>query len=217
MADQGITPVFLGGLFHLVLKDDKLGPNEAARCAWLWEQIQAWYQAEKVSDRLHALVVTMIKPKKGPIELTGSGAQIRCLGPFGLRLVNGWDLADMDFEMMGAKICMRHLARCYDFLSVEARQGEETLLQHALAYHHNLQGLHSMNPTRWQIRPKLHLFLELAAEPGPPSASWNYREESYGGSVSKQSHQKGGVGTPLAMSRSCLTKLCVKEGVPRLV
>ena len=32
-----------------------------------------------------------------------------------------------------------------------------------------------------KIRPKVHMFLELSAEPGPPSSSWNYREESFGG------------------------------------
>ena len=217
VADQGITPVFLGGLFHLVLCDPNCGPSAEARCNWLWERIQQYYQDEKVEDRLYNLTTTMIKPKKGSIELTGSAAQVRRLVPFGLRLVNTWEIAELDAEKLGAKTCMKHLAKCYDFLSENAPQGTETLLQHALAYHHNLQGLHGKNPQRWQMRPKLHLFLELAAEPGPPSASWNYREESYGGSVSRQSHIKGGMGNPLAMSRSCLIKFCIKEGVPRLV
>ena len=32
-------------------------------------------------------------------------------------------------------------------------------------------------------------WIELAAEPGTPSSSWSYREEYFGGSVSKQSHR----------------------------
>ena len=164
-------------------------------------------------DRLHNLVVTMIKPKKGNIELSGSAAQIRALVPFALQYVNSWGPEELDRERLGARLCMRHLARCYDFLSA-AVEGEDTLLQHALAYHQNLQGLHGLNPTRWQIRPKLHLFLELAAEPGTPSSSWNYREESYGGSVARQSHRRGGSATPLAMSRTTLTKFCANEALP---
>ena len=216
VADQGITPVFLGGLFHVVLCDRRLGANEEERCAWLWASIQEYYRAENVADRLHYLVKTMIKPKKGSIEMAGSGAQIRSLVTFALRTVNGWEPADLDAELIGARACMRHLAKCYSFLSAAAHEGEETFLQHALAFHHNLQGLHSKNPGRWQMRPKLHLLLELAAEGGPPSSSWNYREESFGGSVSRQSHHKGGMGTPLAMSRSALTKFCAKEALPRL-
>ena len=45
----------------------------------------------------------MIKPKKGSIELSGSGAQIRCLVPFGLRLVNGWEPAEMTVEKVGGQ------------------------------------------------------------------------------------------------------------------
>ena len=33
VADQGVTPVFLGGLFHHFLSSRENGPNEDARCA----------------------------------------------------------------------------------------------------------------------------------------------------------------------------------------
>ena len=215
IADQGITPVFLGGLFHLVLTDRQVGPNEQVRCGWLWGQIQDFYHRTAVVDRLHDLTVTMIKPKKGSISLTGSAAQIRALVPYGVELVDSWE--DLSLERAAAKTCMHHLSTCYSFLSSNVRQEEGDLLTNALAFQRNLQGLFLTNPKRWQIRPKLHLFLELAAQGGQPSASWNYREESFGGSASKQSHRKGGWTTALAMSRSCLTKFCVREKLPRLV
>ena len=213
--DQGIAPVFLGGLCHLMLQDKAIGRNVEERCRWLWEQIQAFYGRVGTVDRLHDLTVTMIKPKKGSIELGGSAAQIRALIPWGKELVDSWE--DPDYERCAAKTCMNHLAACYDCLSAAGRQEEGTLLNNALGFQRNLQALFLLDPKRWQIRPKLHLFLELAAEGGQPSASWNYREESFGGSVSKQSHRWGGWKTALSMSRSCLTKFCSKESVPRLV
>ena len=216
VADQGISPVFLGGLFHLILEDRLLGANVEARCNWLWRQIQTYYVDNAVTDRLFNLVPTMIKPKKGSIELAGSAAQIRHLIPFGLQLVNSWGPDAMDQERLIVRVCMRHLKRCYDFLS-NTVEGHDSLLQNALAYCHNLQGLHAIDPKRWQMRPKLHLFLELAAEPGTPSSSWNYREESFGGSVSRQSHRRGGIASPLALSRATLTKFCAKEALPRFV
>ena len=111
-ADQGVTPVFLGGLFHMFLSNRVHGNNEEARCARLWAMIQAFYSREHTPDRLHNLTVTMVKPKKGPIELNGSGAQVRCLIPFAEELVNAW-VEPLDVEAFTARSCMRHLARCY--------------------------------------------------------------------------------------------------------
>ena len=212
--DQGVAPVFLGGLFDLLLSDRHLGPNRDERCRWLWTEIQTYYAEHAVTDRLYNLVPTMVKPKKGSIELSGSAAQIRHLVPFGLRVVNAWGPEELDQEKAIVRACMRHLNRCYEFLSADV-EGEDTLLQNALAFCHNLKGLHAIDEKRWQMRPKLHLFLELAAEPGPPSSSWNYREENFGGSVSRQSHRRGGSASPLALSRSTLAKFCAKEELPR--
>ena len=215
-ADQGITAVFLGGLFHWVLCQRAYGPNEEARCAQLWMDIQDFYNREHTADRLHNLTVTMIKPKKGSIELTGSGAQIRSLVPFGRLLVDGWP-EPLEPETAAARSSMRHLSRCYEFLRSDMPPQPDSLLDNALAFHAAVLVLHALNEKRWQIRPKLHMFLELCAERGPPSCSWNYREESFGGSVSHQGHRRGGFSTPLAMSRGVLTKFCAKEGLPRLL
>ena len=217
VCDLGVSPVFLGGLFHLLLSDKGLGHNAEERCANLWASIQDFYRRSGTVDKLHNLVVTMIKPKKGSIELSGSGAQIRALIPFGLELVNAWTDEDLDRERLGARAAMRSLAAtCYSYLSLE-QPAQGTLLQHALAFQANLQGLHAISQRRWQLRPKLHMFLELAAEGANPSSSWNYREESFGGSVSKQAHVKGGITSPLAMSKSMLTKFCSKESLPKIV
>ena len=198
IADQGITPVFLGGLMHLMLSDAGIGRNVEQRCRWLWGQIQVFYRRHGTVDRLHDLTVTMIKPKKGSIELSGSGAQIRALVPFGLGL--RWMLRDW-------------LQNSACSISPGATHFWAPMLMRAKGLFWRMP----WNPKRWQIRPKLHLFLELAFEGGPPSASWNYREESYGGSVSRQAHRRGGGKSPLAMSRSALTKFCAKEHLPRLV
>ena len=216
IADQGVAPVFMGGLFHLFLADPAQGANENARLVALWGLIQAFYEREGVQDRLYSLTKTMVKPKKGSIELSGSGAQIRALIPFCLQLVNTWELP-LDLERFSARAAMRHLSRCYSFLPAEdVPPGPGSLIDSALAYHTSVRALHEIHPKRWQLRPKLHLFMELCLEPGPPSSSWNYREESYGGSVSRQAHHRGGLATLLSMSRSTLAKFCAKEALPRL-
>ena len=214
-ADQGVTAVFLGGLFHMFLCDPTYGRNEDMRCATLWHDIQEFYAEHRTKDRLYNLTVSMVKPKKGAIELSGSGAQVRALVPFAKHLVDSWP-EPLGPEAFAARTCMRHLARCYEFLQPTLADQPDTLLDNGLAFHASLLVLHGMNGKRWQVRPKLHMFLELCMEGGPPSCSWNYREESFGGSVSHQAHRRGGISTPLAMSRSVLTKFCSKEALPVL-
>ena len=215
-ADQGVTAVFLGGLFHMFLSDRTYGNNEEDRCARLWASIQDFYNREQTPDRLHNLTVTMVKPKRGAIELSGSGAQVRSLVPFAKEMVDGW-AEPLDVEAFTARSCMRHLARCYFFLQHNLQPQADSLLDNALAFHAGLLVLHGLHAKRWQLRPKLHMFLELCSEQGPPSSSWNYREESFGGSVSHQAHRRGGFSTPLGMSRGVLTKFCAKESLPRLL
>ena len=219
IADQGITPVFLGGLFDLFLVDKTFGRNRELRCERLWRAIRAFYIRTGTVDRLNRLTTTMVKPKKGSIELCGSGAEVRALVPFGLELVNTWAQNELDVERLGAKVCMQKLSACYAWLSPEESGAHHmgSLLENALAFHQNLQALHALSSKRWQLRPKLHLFLELSAEGATPSSSWNYREESFGGSLGRQAHVAGGVTGPLSMSRSMLTKFCCKESLPKLV
>ena len=217
VCDQGIAPVYLGGLFHLVLSDKTVGQNVEQRCEWLWRQVQNFYTLHATKDKLHNLTVKMIKPKKGSIELSGNAAQVRALIPFGLELVESWPEESLTLEHVGAKQGMKQLSTCYAFLSSEeAGLQSGTLLGHALAFQRTVQNLHGLHPKRWQVRPKLHLFLELAAEGGCPSSSWNYREESFGGSLARQAHVKGGFTSPLAMSTSMLAKFCAKESLPKL-
>ena len=84
------TAVYLGGLFDLVLHDRAYGPNMEARLGQLWAEIQAYYARANTADRLNNLTLGMIRPKKGNIELGGSGAEVRVLVPFAEEMVNGW-------------------------------------------------------------------------------------------------------------------------------
>ena len=215
VVDQGISPVYLGGLFHMVLHNRAYGANIDARLGRLWAEIQDYYNRSNTADRLNNLTLTMIKPKKGSIEMSGSGAKIRALIPFADEMVNSW-VDPLSPEVFVAKAGMMHLSRCYFFLNGSLQPQVDSLLDNALAIHSSLLTFHTMNKVRWQLRPKLHMFMEMCFEGGTPSSSWNYREESFGGSVSRQSHRRGGLASPLAMSRSTFTKFCCKENRPRL-
>ena len=207
--------MYLGGLFSLVLSDRELGPNKESRCAWLWPQIQSYYETSGSEDRLHDLTVSMIQPRKKSIELSGNGAQIRKLIPFAKLLVESWGTPS-DLERFAAQTGMKQLARCYEFLGLQLGEKADTLKRNALAFHATVQGLHTLDPARWQLRPKMHMFLELCCEEGSPASSWNYRDESFGGSLARQGHHRGGFSSPLSMSKTMLIKFCAKEALPKL-
>ena len=114
VADQGVTAVYLGGLFDLVLNNRAYGPNKEARLAQLWAELQAYYHRAQTADRLNTLTLTMIKPKKGSIELSASGAEVRAIVPFAEEMVNMWP-EPLSAEALAARAGMRHLSRCYFF------------------------------------------------------------------------------------------------------
>ena len=67
------------------------------------------------------------------MQLSGSGAQIRCLIPFGKLVVDGWEEA-VGPEAFAARAAMRHLSR-YFFLSGDMQPHDDSLLDNALAFH----------------------------------------------------------------------------------
>ena len=75
--------------------------------------------------------------------------------------------------------------------------------------------LASRNPDRYSIRPKLHLFLEMAIEGHCPSLSWCYRED-FGGSLAHLAVRRGGRDTTHACSANILDHFRLHWDVPAL-
>ena len=216
--DKGIAAFFLGSLFDLVVSFKDWGPNIDARCSMLWHRVQVFYRQHKVADRLNILKPSMFREKASTPELSAGAAEVRALVPFAKELVDGWG-SNITAEMATCKEAMGQLHECYTFLSEERQTELEAggLLTAGLAFHDLVVSLHKHNPARWGLRPKMHIFLELCREGSRPSLTWNYREESFGGSIARQSHQKGGKATAFAMTRGTLLRFCIREQFPRVV
>ena len=115
-------------------------------------------------------------------------AEARSLIPLAVELAEGLTInVPGKVTLVAMKEAMGNLHRCYQLLSSEHRAEAEAgaLRMHALAFHDLLVSLHQADPDKWLLRPKHHLFLEMAADGAQPSASWTYREESFGGSLSR--------------------------------
>jgi hypothetical protein len=205
-ADQGIAADFLGNLL-LMLTGKCPGPTHKERTAVLWRKVQKFYEDFAVEDRLQNLVPTMLKqPKKAP-KLRCSAAQCRALVPFG-ELAAQEMLADDVLVEAAAKAAMLHLSQCYKALSRQSIFASDVLREHSSKFALQFCALESVtaDAKSWRIKPKLHLFLELCSEGSKPALFWNYRDEDWGGSVSRMSRRRGGLLSVKAFSGNLITK-----------
>ena len=70
----------------------------------------------------------------------------------------------------------------------------------------------------WRVKPKLHLMQELCEyTDNRPSQCWNYRDEDFGGTVAKLSRKRGGHNKPHVTGVMVLTKLALRQPLPRIV
>jgi hypothetical protein len=216
VADLGVSADFLGNLFLLLLT--KLGPGtQAQRCRELWQRLQLWYQANQVSDRLTDLTPSMLAGKKAPPKLRASAAQCRALVPYGAELAEAL-LGDEGVEQ-AAKVGARHLLACYEALSSGAEDRAARLSFSARAFALQFVALERATPgaRSWRVKPKLHLFLELAREGGSPATCWTYRDEDFGGTSARLARRRGGPVRPGPTSARFLDHFRLKSPVPRLL
>ena len=189
------------------------GPTIDDRALTIWH-ISTYYRERKQStDKLKALPVSRFRTK--PPCLKGMGATIRKLVPFFVQLVSKLDVSNDEHQAVMSG--MFALDQCYQCLSHSARLPPNHLRDQAALFGQRLVYLHQMNPERYHILPKLHMFEELCSLGVRPSNNWLYREEDFGGSLSAMSHRDGGMDTALAASRLCLNRFCLNQDMPALL
>jgi hypothetical protein len=214
--DLGVAQDFLGNLFKLCLpKMD--GRNLKARCANLFLLIQEYYRRKGVENKLDNLTLTMIYTAKKAPKLKTKGAETRGLIDFAVELSNTF-LADNNVVEHTAKHAAIALSRCYQCLSSSSHNHEllaSSCKQFCLLY----VALEATAIGKlWRVKPKLHLFQELCEmSTSRPVTCWTYRDEDFGGTMSRMSRRRGGRNSPYSTARSLLLKFVARHGVPRIV
>jgi len=215
--DQGVSADFLG---NLLLAFARKQPARTLRkqVQLLWDKIQAWYVRRGVQDRLpHLFPSTLQQPKKAP-KLRGSAAQVRALIPFALD--SSKDLLSLSDPVESAmRSGMHHLHQCYMCLDSGSVFSSDVLRDSAVRFAQQFVALesHFPDPMAWRIKPKLHLFLELAAEGSRPSQFWCYRDEDWGGSVARMARRRGGRSSLASFSANVLTRFRVQQPAVRML
>ena len=110
------------------------------------------------------------------------------------------------------------LAACYGNLS-EATFDSEKLAASSRRFCSLYVSLASCSADPlWRVKPKLHSMQELCElTDNKPSQCWNYRDEDFGGTVAKLSRKRGGHNKPHVIGVMVLTKLALRQPLPRIV
>ena len=165
----GVTQTMAGSILTLVVAEPglpELGRTIEARRLAIWKMIEQFYRHK-------------------PPSLKASAGQIRRLVPFLAKLVAAWGPTTHSPEHLLVKKAMMHLFECYKCLSSSSGLPMSHLKSEASSYGQCLKELHEKFPDKYDLKPKLHQFQELCSSSHRPALTWNYRDEDFGGCLSR--------------------------------
>lgn len=224
-ADLGVAADVLGNVL-LELLDQLHGGDKQQKVSSLWSEIKTEYNAQgvNVSCRFPYLKLQSFwkGAKKSP-KLKGKAAHIRGLVPVLDSIVQKRLLSD-DVHVRTVKSCMHELAVCYKCLvTFDATVLDVAARRMALLYVALEKEAEKSNAKRWKVKPKLHLFLELASflclqkQFGNPKNFWTYSDESYGGKARHAATKRGGKNSSSSSAYKLLQSWCAKTNLLDLV
>lgn len=220
--DLGIACDFLGNLFWSALQKFPPGSLES-KVAALFREIQVFYRTTSCTARLDSLSVNMIRPPGKSPKLRASAAETRALVPFGEALANEHFAGEGSFEST-VRAAATELHNCYRCLSSSTAHRESLLPRSCRRFcllYISLEALaqHSGADKSWVVKPKLHWFQELCergSTASRPAATWNYRDEDFGGSVGALARRRGGSHNVTSVGRQMLEHYRARYPVLRL-
>ena len=210
--DLGVAADVMGNVLLEIL--DAMGTQESkeSRMKILWLDILASYQRMDVKPDMRFPTLKLksfIQPNKSP-KLRGKASHIRGFVPVLDALASKY-LQQTDIHTQTVKSCLSYLSKCYQELGdfsaerFEASADRMAILYCALEKEQLDLGVQK----KWKIKPKLHLFLELAfylnKERGNPRLFWTYADESHGGNLRQLAKSRGGKNSSRT---SCYRMLC---------
>jgi hypothetical protein len=220
VADLGVTGDFLGNFFHVV---EPLfnGANKKERCASIYKEMAAYYDANGVEDRFDCLMPTFFDQDKStsPYKLRGGAAKIRALVPFAWQIAQ--EMLDMDVPMHSAIAqAAFHLHETYAALSANHPAPVDAMKEHgrkfAIQYVALHDFLHPANDRAFRIKPKMHLFLHITSDDSLPRLTWTYRDEDFGGSVARMARRRGNVLRASSTSKLTLARFKIETPCIRI-
>lgn len=218
VSDLGVAADFIGNFFHAV-QQIMPGQNKDERCANLWVEILAYYEAHGISDRFDCMQLSFFEPKDAPYKLRGSAAKIRALVPFVWQLAQ--EMLDINLPIHAAmRHAAFHLNEVYSALSSDHADACASMREHGIKFAIHYVALHDfLNPAddkAWRIKPKLHLWLHITSDNSVPRLTWTYRDEDFGGSVARMARRRGNLLRCSSTSSNTLSRFKISNPCIRI-
>ena len=216
-SDLGVCSDFIGNVMQYLIDHKIPGPSALERCGHLYREIDAFYKANSVEDRMPCLKPSMLKKTAGsPPKLRAKAAEARSLVPFVVLACEKYlDPADQ-VELTITQAAMQ-LNTAYSCLSPSLWNPDHfEAAVHKFALLYQVLEAHVSDNCHWRIKPKLHLLLELARTRVNPSLSWTYRDEGFGGTLALLAKRRGGEFSLLGRSQAMRLKFFASNTVPIL-
>lgn len=202
-ADAGVACDIAGNIFLSVLPF--LDKSRPAAIEKLWEELNAWYKSQQISEKIDKLRKEHFLQDKKPPKLKCKAAACRHLVPFLKHLCEKvFDESDRRVTEYHKtiKALAQSLHATYQILnnwsSIElATKCRETcLLMKSLEDHAQQKCPGTLN---WKLKPKVHIWQELceyqSISKGNPNAAWCYKDEDFGGFLQRIGERRGGRNT----------------------
>ena len=214
--DLGFALDVLGNFFWALVSEKGIldGSTIDTRVTSLWAWIKKVYKAQNTQCRVQALTRDMIlsrsKSNAKP-KLRAKGGESRHLVPVALAIANEIvESHNTAFWITVAQL-LSHLFDFYMALGVTPFQAETVAKAcRACCTLYKALSDQSENPKLWAMKPKIHMFQELAeymaSELGNPADYWCYRDESFVGFVAAVAMSRGGGRATATMSENVLQK-----------
>ena len=212
VADQGISAIFLAGLFFLALPKMP-GQTQDQKISFLYGLIFEYYEANDITARLDNLTFKMLGKRAKP-KLRAKAAEVRALIDFAANFAQTY-LNPEDLVEQSVASAALYLQKCYSNLSHNDYNAAS--LAHSCRMFCVLICELEKHTTFFRVIPKQHLFQELCEFSDiNPSLTWCYRDEDFGGSLAALSKVRGGCNRAPNIAKAVLLKFCAQHKLPRL-
>lgn len=196
--DLGVSQEFVGNLFWYVISAVGLFTSSTIdnRRLELWAMVKEYYKDARPTTRISNLTTEMIKRKGKQPKFRGKGAETRHMIPFSLVLSKALVVFSPNSFHKTLLSMSKYLCQFYACMGVRdfVKAAAASYCRRFLLLYSDVSK--STSEGLWEIKPKFHMFQELAEfqtdTAGDPSRFWAYLDESFVGIIAKLGFSRGG-------------------------
>ena len=224
VCDEGCLAVAAGQILKELLPSFP-GTSQDERCANLWQEVQKMYDERgwPACKRLKKLTLKdIVKPKKVP-ELDCKAHEVRHFCPLLEPLCKRQCLHEGNWHQKAVYKVAKYCSHMYDSLEVSNKKslvkaGRKFISQY-MALEGEVQASDGSEVRIWRSKPKLHYLahiLDLVELGNHPKDSWNYKDETFAGTLQFLSFRRGGKFQPGKAAEKVLLRWMSSTPFPHL-